>query len=154
MGLVSLGIDMVLRNNKSLMLAGLAAGCLLLAEPAAAFRCGNKLVKDGMHEAEVVAICGEPTSVRRLGYAIRSVDVRRHQLAPSGWTISRHSGYYSYPAEVMITDTCTTWALASSCAGWCSRVASCARSKRWAVATSTNDADKALKQQVDCALAH
>jgi hypothetical protein len=104
MGLVSLGIDMVLRNNKSLMLAGLAAGCLLLAEPAAAFRCGNKLVKDGMHEAEVVAICGEPTSVRRLGYAIRSVDVRRHQLAPSGWTISRHSGYYSYPAEVMITE--------------------------------------------------
>lgn len=104
MGLVSLGIDMVLRNNKSLMLAGIAAGCLLLAEPAAAFRCGNKLVLDGMHEAEVVAICGEPTSVRRLGYALRSVNVRRHALAPPEWTISRHSGYYFYPAEVMITE--------------------------------------------------
>ena len=104
MGLVSLGIDMVSRNNKSLMLAAIAAGCLLLAEPAAAFRCGNKLVKDGMHEVEVVAICGEPTFIRRLGYTIRSVDIRRHGLAPPGWTISRHSGYYSYPVEVMITE--------------------------------------------------
>jgi hypothetical protein len=26
---------------------------LLIAEPADAFRCGNKLIKDGMHEAQV-----------------------------------------------------------------------------------------------------
>lgn len=104
MVLVSLGIDMILRNHRSLVFVGVVVGSLLLAEPAAAFRCGNKLVKDGMHEVEVVAICGEPTFIRRLGYAIRSVDIRRHGLAPPGWTISRHSGYYSYPVEVMITE--------------------------------------------------
>ena len=41
---------------------------MLLADPAHALRCGSKLVKQGMHEAEVLAICGNPTSQRSLGF--------------------------------------------------------------------------------------
>ena len=77
---------------------------LLLPETAAALRCGNKLVKDGMHEVEVVAICGEPTTRRNLGFAIRSVDIRQRQPMVPGWTISRTPAYFSYPAEVMVTE--------------------------------------------------
>jgi hypothetical protein len=86
------------------LVAGLLAAALLLPETAFAFRCGNKLVKDGMHEVEVIAICGEPTSKRRLGYAIRSLDVRAHRPSVPGWTIIRSPGHYSYPVEVMVTE--------------------------------------------------
>ena len=84
--------------------AVLLAAALLLPETAAALRCGTKLVKDGMHEVEVIAICGEPTSKRTLGYAIRSFDVREHRPAVPGWTSSRSPGYYSFPTEVMVTE--------------------------------------------------
>jgi hypothetical protein len=84
--------------------AVLLATALLLPETAAAFRCGTKLVKDGMHEVEVIAICGEPTSKRNLGYAIRNIDIREHRPSVPGWTISRSPGYYSFPTEVMVTE--------------------------------------------------
>ena len=102
--LVSLDIDMKLRIQKFIVIGSVFAATLLLSEPAAAFRCGSKLVKDGMHEFEVVKICGQPASVRHLGYAIRSVDIRAHRPTVPGWTISRSPGYYSYPAEVMVTE--------------------------------------------------
>lgn len=77
---------------------------LLLAEPAAAFRCGTKLVMEGMHEQQVLAVCGEPDSIRHLGYALRSYSppVRR-RLAP-GFTEYRYPGYGVYMQEVMITE--------------------------------------------------
>ena len=94
---------MSLTVGKYALLAGLLALGLLLPETAAAFRCGSKLVKDGMHEVEVIAICGEPTFKKQLGYAIRNVDIRQQQLSVPGWTITRSPGYY-YPAEVMVTE--------------------------------------------------
>jgi len=120
--LVSLDIDMKLRIQKFIVIGSVFAATLLLSEPAAAFRCGSKLVKDGMHELEVVKICGQPTSVRHLGYAIRSVDIRAHRPTVPGWTISRSPGYHSYPAEVM---------------GSYSRAASWSRSRRLVAATGT-----------------
>lgn len=102
--LVSLDIDMKLRIQKFFVVGSVFAAILLLSEPAAAFRCGSKLVKDGMHELEVVKICGQPASVRRLGYAVRSVDIRDRRQTVPGWTISRSPGYYSYPVEVMVTE--------------------------------------------------
>jgi len=77
---------------------------LLFAEPAEALRCGNKLVKDGMHEQQVIAICGEPDAKRNLGYALRtySPPVRR-RLGP-GFTEYRFPGYGVYAQEVMITE--------------------------------------------------
>lgn len=77
---------------------------LLFAEPAAAFRCGNKLVKDGMHEQQVIAVCGEPTTMRHLGYALRSYDLRiRRRLSP-GLTDYYSPGFGHYSQEVMITE--------------------------------------------------
>jgi hypothetical protein len=64
---------------------------ILSSDPAHALRCGSRLVKDGMHESEVKAICGEPVSERTLGYVIRSYFHRGYG----------HSGYNS---EVLVTE--------------------------------------------------
>ena len=77
---------------------------LLLAEPAAAFRCGNKLVKDGMHEQQVLAICGEPDSIRHLGYALRSYSPPVRRRLGRGFTEYRYPGYGVYTQEVIITE--------------------------------------------------
>ena len=77
---------------------------LLFAEPAAAFRCGSKLVKDGMHEQQVVAICGEPTAIRHLGYALRGYDLRMRRRLSPGFTEFYHPGYGNYVQEVIITE--------------------------------------------------
>ena len=99
--LASLMFLMSIRTVKFVIVATTLVVGSLLPETAAAFRCGSKLVKDGMHEVEVVAICGEPTTKRYLGYAIRSVDIRAHRPSVPGLTNSRS---YSYPAEVMVTE--------------------------------------------------
>ena len=57
---------------------------LLLSDPAEAFRCKSKLVKDGMHEQQVRAICGEPTTARNLGYAVRGVNFGYQNRNPGG----------------------------------------------------------------------
>jgi len=91
----------ILRHKIALSAAAVLA--LLIAEPAAAFRCGSKLVKDGMHEAQVVAVCGQPATRRNLGVAIRGYDHRyQRQLGP-GWT-ETHSPGYGYATEVVITE--------------------------------------------------
>jgi len=77
---------------------------LLAAEPAAAFRCGTKLVMDGMHEVQVVAICGQPTTHRILGYALRAYDYRYHRNPGSGWSTYRNPGYGLLTQEVIITE--------------------------------------------------
>ncbi|MEM8817064.1 MAG: DUF2845 domain-containing protein [Pseudomonadota bacterium] len=71
---------------------------LLLMQDAHALRCGNKLVRDGMHEAEVLAICGEPTLRRDIGHALRGGGIRQG-----------HAGYrYRLPgrflSEVIVTE--------------------------------------------------
>ena len=71
----------------------LAVVCLslLASDPAHAFRCGSRLVKDGMHESEVKVICGEPVSERTIGYVIRSY-------------FGRDGGYTGYAHEVLVTE--------------------------------------------------
>lgn len=82
----------------------LVAGALLLAEPAAAFRCGSKLVVDGMHEQQVIAICGEPTTRRNLGYALRPYDFSRRRHLGGGWSRRFDPGFSGYVEEVVITE--------------------------------------------------
>ena len=101
--LVTLDFDMNVTKHKLFTAVVLLVFILLLPETAAAFRCGTKLVKTGMHEAEVIAICGEPTTARRLGYAVRSVSVRDRHPGSSGLNVSRGGSYY-YPVEVMVTE--------------------------------------------------
>ncbi len=64
---------------------------LLASNPAHALRCGSRLVKEGMHESEVKAICGEPVSERILGYVVRSYYYRGY-------------GYGGYNREVLVTE--------------------------------------------------
>ncbi len=77
----------------------LAATALLATDPAHALRCGSRLVKDGMHESEVKAICGQPVSERRLGYVLRSYIDRSHRLSTT-----RYYGYGGYYREVLVTE--------------------------------------------------
>lgn len=75
----------------------LACMAFLASDPAHALRCGNRLVKEGMRESEVKAICGKPVSERRLGYVLRSHLDRTH-----GLTTTRYYGGYN--REVMVTE--------------------------------------------------
>jgi hypothetical protein len=95
---------MKLQFLKILTATAVLAIALLAPETAAAFRCGSKLVKEGMHETEIVAICGTPTSIRHLGYAVRLVEHRSGQSSLPGMTLSRSRGQVLYPAEVMVTE--------------------------------------------------
>ncbi len=47
-------------------------GCvgLLLCDPAFALRCGNKLIREGLHEQEVLRLCGQPATRKELGYRL------------------------------------------------------------------------------------
>lgn len=77
----------------------LACTAFLASDPAHALRCGNRLVKDGMHESEVKSICGKPVSARSLGYVLRSHIDRTH-----GLTTTRYYGYGGYQREVLATE--------------------------------------------------
>ena len=55
---------------------------LVIAEPAMALRCGNRIVTDGDHKSKILKHCGEPiavqvTSVYRAGYPRQ---LSRHRL--------------------------------------------------------------------------
>ena len=95
---------MILATKKLLAPLIILIVALLAAEPAAAFRCGSKLVMDGMHEVQVVAICGQPTTYRNLGYALRAYDFRYHRDPGSGWSTYRNPGYGLLTQEVIITE--------------------------------------------------
>lgn len=77
---------------------------LMTSTSAHALRCGRNLVKTDMHEAEVIKICGNPTTARDLGYAVRGtfVPIRRH--AAPGMTIEHYPGYGHYREEVLLTE--------------------------------------------------
>jgi hypothetical protein len=89
--------------SKSAVTALLAAVLLLAANPALAFRCGGKLVRDGMHEQQVIAACGEPTSVRHLGHTIRAYDYR-FRLRNPGRIYYRTPGVGHFATEVIVTE--------------------------------------------------
>ena len=95
---------MSILNAKIVVISTVIALLLLFAEPAQAFRCGSKLVKDGMHEAQVVAVCGEQTTRRNLGVAVRNYDYRYHRGTSPGWSSYRNPGYGSFTQEVIITE--------------------------------------------------
>ena len=76
---------------------------MLVSESALAFRCGTKLIRDGMHEQQVIAACGEPTSVRHLGHTIRAYDYR-FRLRGDGHTYYRVPGAGHFATEVAITE--------------------------------------------------
>jgi len=77
--------------RKSAVTLLLCSLLLLATEESWALRCGNRLIKEGMHESEVIALCGEPDTVRRLGFVLRPVMITR----PYG-KLGHHSQQYLY----------------------------------------------------------
>ena len=74
----------------------------LVSDAAFAFRCGNRIIQDGMHEAEVIRLCGEPVSTRSLGYVIRSYSYGRRSLHPGRRPYPADYGHYHH--EVLVTE--------------------------------------------------
>lgn len=71
---------------------------LLVAEPAAALRCGGKLVSDGAPQGKVLRFCGEPESVQ-----VRSVyraGIPRQRIRHR----DEHAGAVQDSAELLIAD--------------------------------------------------
>lgn len=81
--------------------ATLAAVILLASQPANALRCGNRLVKDGMYEFEVIAICGEPVVTRQLGYVMRSY---RHPKDRQGIGVEVFYPGYGFREDLLVTE--------------------------------------------------
>jgi Protein of unknown function (DUF2845) len=78
----------------------LLGGLLLASAPAEAFRCGNRIIQDGMHEAMVRTLCGEPVATRNLGLVLRS-------YYPYAYSVGGFNDYYYRPGyynEVMATE--------------------------------------------------
>jgi hypothetical protein len=90
--------------TKPLLLVSSLIVVLFASTDAHAFRCGSKIVRDGMHEQQVVAICGEPTTRRVLGRALRGYDLPIVSEPLPGFTGRRYPGYGSYLQEVVITE--------------------------------------------------
>lgn len=96
---------MISPPGKIICSSAVLAVLLLLAAPAEAFRCNSKLVKDGMHEQQVLAICGEPATVRHLGYALRGYDIARNHRYPGGLNTGRsYPGRGNLYQEVVVTE--------------------------------------------------
>jgi hypothetical protein len=93
-------------------MAGIArikiAGALLLiliaATPAHAFRCGNKIVIENMHEQQVLNVCGEPAAIQHLGYTLRGFNLPTRRGLIAGETAAGLEGYTFYAQEVAITE--------------------------------------------------
>lgn len=88
---------------KSTIVIVVAAAGMLLAGDAHALRCGNKIVRDGMHEAQVLAICGEPTTRRDIGRTLRGPDIRVYPSDPR-YPTDRYYYPIPYPTEVVVTE--------------------------------------------------
>lgn len=95
---------MSIRVSKLLLVSLAALVALLASDPAFAFRCGNKIVRDGMHELRVVAICGQPTAQRNLGYTTRGYDTGWRQNSPGSIRRHYYPGHAQLREEVVITE--------------------------------------------------
>lgn len=57
-----------------------------------------------MHEAQVIAVCGQPATMRNLGVAVRSYDYSYPRQSSPGWSGYRRPSYGYLAQEVIITE--------------------------------------------------
>jgi len=93
-----------LRPLQYSFVAALLLVVLLISSPAHAFRCGSKIVTEDMHEAQVRAVCGDPATIRHIGYALRDVQIPRRRTLSPGVTIEHYPGYGHYTQEVVLIE--------------------------------------------------
>jgi len=94
---------MNIRSSQALFVAAVFLALMLFSLPAHAFRCGNKIVIEDMHEVQVRAACGAPTTMRTIGRAVRNVNVPIQRNHGGGWTTQHFPGY-GFAQEVIITE--------------------------------------------------
>lgn len=93
---------MTLSLRKSWLALSIACVFMLFSDPAHALRCGSRLVKDGMHESQIIDMCGEPVSRRQLGYVLRPYIVKR-PAGILGMHSTRHV-YSGFNEELLVTE--------------------------------------------------
>lgn len=90
-----------------------AALCLLLvlglAPEAHAFRCGNKLVSEGMHIMKVLDLCGEPDHEQIRTVLRRNVFIGKTTRAPDSGVIRRHIYGWGTPPWLEVEIRQLTW---------------------------------------------
>lgn len=57
-----------------------------------------------MHEQQVRSACGEPTTVRHLGYAVRGIDWSARRRSSPGFSTRRFPGLGHFTREVVRTE--------------------------------------------------
>jgi len=95
---------MITTNKHTVSIALITVVLLLTSVSAHGFRCGRKIVTENMHEAQVIRACGDPTTSRHIGYAVRGVYIPvRHSVSP-GLTVEHFPGYGHFVEEVVVTE--------------------------------------------------
>ena len=89
-------------SRNFLVASTLICSLLLVRENAWALRCGSRLIKDEMPEAEVIQLCGEPVSTKYLGYVLRPYILKR-PAGLSGLSGTRHV-YGGFHEELLVTE--------------------------------------------------
>ena len=89
-------------NGRSAFFGMVVLAALALPDTADAFRCKSRVVRDGMHEAEVIRLCGEPVAVQNLGFVVRSFGYGSRSLILGNRRDPR--GYAYYQREVPVTE--------------------------------------------------
>lgn len=84
--------------------AAVLIALLFAAAPAHAFRCGNKIVIEDMHEQQVINACGEPTAMRHLGYTVRAIGLPHRRNLVLKDAAGRFAGMHYYTEEVIVTE--------------------------------------------------
>lgn len=85
------------------LIAAAVLAAALGSAPAHAFRCGNKIVTEDMHEAQVRRACGSPTTMRHIGRTLRNINIPITRHHGGGWTTRQFPGY-GFAQEVVVTE--------------------------------------------------
>ena len=95
---------MTINTKRHSIIAVTTLALLITSNAAHAFRCGQKIVIENMHEMQVRKACGAPTTERQIGTTLRSVDIPLRSVRSGGITTERFAGYSAFVEEVVITE--------------------------------------------------
>jgi len=95
---------MIITNKHTFSIALITMVLLLTSTSAFGFRCGRKIVTENMHEAQVIRACGNPTTSRHIGYAVRGVYIPVRRSVSPGMTVEHFPGYGRFVEEVALTE--------------------------------------------------
>jgi len=80
-----------MRTNMSRWAFALCVAAPLVAAADGTFRCGNRLIEPGMTQAEVLGLCGEPTSTSVEVQDVRSGNQVVGKTEVQRWTYASYS---------------------------------------------------------------